>query len=97
MKHHMKRMLLALLLITLLSLPSFAVPEEILRCYLVEDILVCEYVRQPGKPKKPVPEFPRGGGEWVSPLPPSDSRDDLMLHSILRLILSFRLGWYGGR
>lgn len=84
-----KILLIALLLI--MTTPAFAVPEEILRCYLVEGVLVCEHTRKP-KDRIKGPALGLPGEELRSPLPPTDSRDDFMLSGFMRFIIALRGG-----
>lgn len=84
------RKILLIALILLVTTPAFAVPEEILRCYLVEGVLVCEHTRKPkDRIKGPVPGL---GEELRSPLPPTDSRDDFVLNDLMRFLVALRSG-----
>jgi hypothetical protein len=53
--------------------------DDFVQCYLVENILVCEYKRKPLQPKKPLPKF---GKKQPSFAPPPEAGDELMLFRI---------------
>jgi hypothetical protein len=50
--------------------------EDYVRCYLVENILVCELVRKPKKPKKRLPEIT---GRAAPSIAPGEIYDEMII------------------